>query len=151
MMSASRVRLNISGTTFEITRKLLKAHPHTTLGKLIADADVSKYEELYFDRPATPFESILTFYQTGRLHLPQNICPNVFKEELEYWEIDYKQLDRCCLLNYVQFLDSNNTKIDFQNAIAPETTCLTRPLSTRNRIWRILDYKDKSWIAKVFI
>ncbi|XP_052098409.1 potassium voltage-gated channel protein Shab-like [Mytilus californianus] len=151
MMSPSRVRLNIPGTKFQITRKLLEAHPHTTLGKLITDADVSKSEEFYFDRPATPFESILTFYQTGRLHLPQNICPNVFKGELEYWKIDYKQLDRCCLFNYIQFLDSNKTKLDFQNAIEPEIACLSCPLSTRNRIWGILDYKDKSWIAKLVL
>lgn len=72
------------------------AYPGTRLGKLAETVDDVQWDEFYFDSPAEPFGSILTYYKTGELHLPPMVCPNVFKSELRYWEIDHNKLEQCC-------------------------------------------------------
>ncbi|XP_071170989.1 potassium voltage-gated channel protein Shaw-like [Mytilus edulis] len=147
--NSNRILLNISGNKYEVTRKSLLTHPSSRLGKLVSASQNTKQEELYFNRPSMAFESILMFYQTGKLHLPSNVCPNVFKEELEYWEIDHELMEQCCLMNYVQFLESYKTKAEFKNSIIQSDKGTSKPCSSKNRIWRIIDYKERTWLAKV--
>ncbi|XP_063435721.1 potassium voltage-gated channel protein Shaw-like [Mytilus trossulus] len=147
--NSSRILLNISGTKYEVTRKSLLTHPSSRLGKLVSASQSTKQEELHFNRPPMCFESILVFYQTGKLHLPPNVCPNVFKEELEYWEIDHELMEQCCLMNYMQFLEGYKTKTEFKNSIIQSDKGTSKPCSGKTRIWRIIDYKERTWLAKV--
>ncbi|XP_063431299.1 potassium voltage-gated channel subfamily B member 2-like [Mytilus trossulus] len=151
MEESSRIILNISGTKYEVTRNSLLTQVSSRLGQLASSLDSTKLEEIYFNRPSVPFEAILMFYQTGKLHLPPNICPNVFKEELEYWEIDHELMEQCCFLNYIQFLDSYKTKSDFKSTIKQSQDFTLSPLARKNRVWRIIDYQERSWLSKIFL
>ena len=149
MEESSRIILNISGTKYEVTRNSLLTQASSRLGQLASSLESRKLDEIYFNRPSVPFEAILMFYQTGKLHLPPNICPNVFKEELEYWEIDHELMEQCCFLNYIQFLDSYKTKSDFKSSIKQGQDYTSSPLARKDRVWRIIDYQERSWLSKV--
>lgn len=62
--------------------------------------------EFYFDRQPRSFSSVIDFYRTGKLHLPDDLCVMSFKEDLDYWEIDDYNLDSCCQQRYHQRRDN---------------------------------------------
>ena len=147
-----RIIINVSGTRFEIGKSSILAHPNSRLGKMVSSNTDSKNEEHYFERSITAFESILSFYQTQQLHMPPNLCPKAFKDELEFWQIDYENLDECCLFSFIQFMDKYATRTEFQNVhttFKEETGIGCLPI--RNRIWRIIEYEERTLISKVFV
>lgn len=58
--------------------------------------------EIYFDRHASSFASILQFYRTGKLHLTDDLCILSFNEDLEFWGVDECYFEQCCHLRYHQ-------------------------------------------------
>lgn len=58
--------------------------------------------EIYFDRHASSFASILQFYRTGKLHLTDDLCILSFNEDLEFWGVDECYFESCCHLRYHQ-------------------------------------------------
>lgn len=147
-----RIVLNISGTKFEVTKTLLKEHPNTKLGKAVLYGDGVESQDIFFDRPASAFEAILTFYQTNKLHIPTSMCPNAFKDELEFWEISYEALDKCCMYTFIQFMEKHTTRLEFQtmkNTTEPVKSIGSDYLAVKNRIWNILDHRETTWISKV--
>ncbi|KAJ8310919.1 hypothetical protein KUTeg_012784 [Tegillarca granosa] len=62
-----------------------------------------KTKKLFYQRSATSFEAILNFYQTGKLHIPNQVCPKSFKLELDFWQVGMDNLDQCCLHKYLIF------------------------------------------------
>ncbi|XP_071168162.1 delayed-rectifier potassium channel regulatory subunit KCNS2-like [Mytilus edulis] len=148
-----RFFINVSGTKFEISKAALLTQPDTRLGKIALSTSTSEKKELYFDRPATAFESILTFYQTRKLHMPPNLCPNSFKEELDFWQIDYEFLDKCCLYSFIQFMDMHTARIEFQHE-QNETlskTVVSKCSAMKNRVWKIIDYHETTLLSKLYL
>ncbi|KAH3780021.1 hypothetical protein DPMN_157830 [Dreissena polymorpha] len=48
-------------------------------------------------RSTDAFKAIMTYYQTGRLHIPLCMCIGAFKDEMDYWGISTSELTECCL------------------------------------------------------
>lgn len=93
----TRVKLNVSGVVFEFEHKLLKGfQDHTLYGLCFNGARTDGTIHLAVDRPSDCFAAILSYYETGELHLPNNVCPNAFRTELLYWRVPESQLQRCC-------------------------------------------------------
>ncbi|RUS74076.1 hypothetical protein EGW08_018166, partial [Elysia chlorotica] len=61
--------------------------------------------EFFVERHAPSFVHILDYFQHGELHLPPDVCPYVFKRELEHWGIDPTVMSDCCQRRYLSFLD----------------------------------------------
>lgn len=95
----SRVRINVSGTVFEFSKDILETEKGGRLAEICRGYDSQNIGalELSVDRSANCFDAILSFYQTGRLHIPLTMCPGSFKEELDYWKIDVDELSECCM------------------------------------------------------
>ncbi|CAH1802371.1 unnamed protein product [Owenia fusiformis] len=95
-----RVKIILRGEIFITSRKLIQAHPSTTLGKLLNDGDQTTNndgpQEFYFDRNPILFHSILDFYTAGSLHFPSFICAAKIKNEIEFWDIHEKNIPGCC-------------------------------------------------------
>ena len=95
----SKVRINISGTVFEFCRDILGRG-----GRLAeicrGQGSTDNVLEVSEGRSASCFEAVLSYYQTGRLHIPYTVCPGFFKEELDYWKIDVDVLSECCMFRY---------------------------------------------------
>lgn len=92
-----RVVINVSGMRFHTRQSTLERYPKTLLG------DRSKCRryfdpvrrELFFDRNRPSFDAILYYYQSGgRLRRPLAVHPDIFIEELEFYQFDEAVIER---------------------------------------------------------
>jgi hypothetical protein len=169
-----RITLNVGGLKHEILWKTLNRFPNSKLGKLkknlnsdylnsLCDDYDAEKNEFFFDRDPTLFNLILNYYREGKLHINDNICPNVLQLELDYWEIDQPNMDLYCeeklyhkqqainevLENYMKIFTEEKTKIEAINKIKSGKFS-----AWKNRIWNLVDnpFENKSsYMAMVFI
>ena len=167
-----RILLNVGGFKFEVLWKTLDSFPCSRLGKLkknlnneylynlCDDFDRDKLE-FFFDRDPTLFNFILNYYRDGKLHINENICPNLLQSELNYWEIDEPNMDLYCeeklcqkqqainslVENYVKIFNKEKHKIEEINILNS-----TRIRVVKNKIWNLLENPfeiGSSFISKV--
>uniref|UniRef100_A0A3P8WX16 Delayed-rectifier potassium channel regulatory subunit KCNS1 n=1 Tax=Cynoglossus semilaevis TaxID=244447 RepID=A0A3P8WX16_CYNSE len=105
------VHVNVGGLKSSLCSSTLKKFPDTRLGKLLScdseedilqvcdDYDVQR-NEFYFDRNPGLFPYVLHFYETGKLHIMEELCVFSFSQEIEYWGINEFFLDTCCSYRY---------------------------------------------------
>jgi hypothetical protein len=93
-----RVIINVSGTRFEtykITLELVSESRLAHLSPTNSDYDPIK-REYFFDRDPHSFSAILNYFRTGKLHAPNDVCGNLFHEELNFWGIGERSIQPCC-------------------------------------------------------
>ncbi|KAJ7409502.1 Potassium voltage-gated channel subfamily V member 1 [Pitangus sulphuratus] len=104
--------INVGGSRFVMSQQTLSCYPDTRLGKLAvvvsAARDVASgllelcddanlvENEYFFDRSSQAFHYILNYYQTGRLHVMEQLCALSFLQEIQYWGLDELSIDSCC-------------------------------------------------------
>ncbi|XP_037391012.1 potassium voltage-gated channel subfamily S member 2 isoform X2 [Pygocentrus nattereri] len=105
------VNINVGGLKHSFCSSMLRKFPDTRLCRLLScdteeailqvcdDYDVQK-KEFYFDRNPGLFPYVLHFYQTGKLHIMEELCVFSFCQEIEYWGINEFFLDSCCSYRY---------------------------------------------------
>ena len=97
----------------QATWSLLERLPQTRLGKLrscrteeeilkLADGFDPDLNEYYFDRQPRNFNCVLSFLNTGKLHLGEETCVIAFSQDMEYWGVDDLYLEPCCVQRYYQ-------------------------------------------------
>ena len=102
-----QVHLNVGGVRHEVDPSMLLRFPHTRLARLLCcqseaailelcDDYIQDEEEYYFDRNPRVFMCVLNFYQTGRIHMMEEVCVFSFSQEIEYWGIQEFYLSPCC-------------------------------------------------------
>jgi len=83
--STERVRINVSGATFETTRAVLSRHPNTLLGdpsKCARYWDAAR-SEYFLDRHRPSFEAIFDYLVHGeRLIRPDHVPGDIFLSEV---------------------------------------------------------------------
>lgn len=94
-----RVTINVSGLRFETRRSTLARHPGTLLGN--AGRRRQHYDqaraEYCFDRGRHTFDALLYYYQSGGyLHRPTNVPLDVFVDDLRFYQLDEKTIEKCC-------------------------------------------------------
>ncbi|XP_052072599.1 potassium voltage-gated channel subfamily C member 3-like [Mytilus californianus] len=149
------VILNVGGTIFEISWKLLKSYPGTKLAELSENCPEFRKEknEYYFDRNPEIFNVILDFYRYGELHFPSNLCTRLLQKELIFWNIE-SSIESCCMHPYLKF-ESQVKLLDKINE--SKSTCqecfdtLPRGLRFRRTIWTIMEEPLSSKAAKVYM
>ncbi|KAJ8377736.1 hypothetical protein AAFF_G00254090 [Aldrovandia affinis] len=101
------ISLNVGGFRQKVDHGTLLRFPQTRLGRLLhchteeailelCDDYCAADREYYFDRNPGVFRCVLNFYQTGRIHLMEELCVFSFSQEIEYWGIKEHQLGPCC-------------------------------------------------------
>lgn len=97
-----RVIVNVGGIRHETYKATLKKIPATRLSKLTES--LVNYDpvlnEYFFDRHPGVFSQILNYYRTGQLHYPTDVCGPLFENELQYWGLDFNQVEPCCWMTY---------------------------------------------------
>ncbi|KAG7248638.1 hypothetical protein CRUP_038124, partial [Coryphaenoides rupestris] len=93
VQKASRVCMVGSSTSFPSSSSKLWRR------RVCDDYDVQQ-QEFYFDRNPGLFPYVLHFYQTGKLHIMEDLCVFSFSQEIEYWGINEFFLDSCCSYRY---------------------------------------------------
>ena len=92
-----RVIINVSGVIFETRLTTLARYPDTLLGcnekrRHYYDNNSKQY---FFNRNRQSFEAILYYYQSkGRLSRPPDMPFDIFKEEVEFFQLGDEVLDK---------------------------------------------------------
>ena len=109
----TRISMNVSGTNIEMDSTYLEKDPYGRLARMVKTAKKeSDRINIVIDRPAESFIAVVTYYQTGELHIPTGVCPGSFKKELEYWEVGADKLSECCLFRYEYMIFSKGYEVD---------------------------------------
>ena len=99
--------VHLSGTKRYLTASTLqKLEPFLTTAATSVTNAQTGVTEYFIERDVTCFAAILDFHQVGELHMPSSVCPNVYKRELQFWDVDWRLMKACCLRKFVGFLDS---------------------------------------------
>ena len=106
-----RITINVGGIRYETYTKTLKLIPESRLANL--SETNSSYDpirkEYFFDRHPGAFVAILNLFRTGKLHVPTDMCANLFSEELNFWGISDLCFEPCCWSLYSTQRDVDST------------------------------------------
>ena len=83
------VRLNVSGTKYEVECSLIELYPNTMLARFISErwrqSQNPDQEEIFIGRNGSRFEYILDYMRDRKVHLPATISKESFLQELHYY------------------------------------------------------------------
>ena len=83
--------INVSGKQYITTFSCLEKYPDTLLGSNEREFYwIPELKSYYFNRNRDCFESILTFYQTGKEFRPLSVDDDIYEEERKFFRIDEK-------------------------------------------------------------
>uniref|UniRef100_A0A8D0H5R1 Potassium voltage-gated channel subfamily V member 1 n=1 Tax=Sphenodon punctatus TaxID=8508 RepID=A0A8D0H5R1_SPHPU len=164
--------INVGGARFLLSQQTLSCYPDTRLGKLAMlvsaarDVASSLFElcddanlvenEYFFDRSSQAFHYIHNYYQTGRLHVMDQLCALSFLQEIQYWGLDELSIDSCCRDRYfrkkelsetldikkdTEELDAQEEEEDFSGNLCP---------NFRQKLWEVLEKPNSSMAARTF-
>lgn len=131
-----RVVINISGVIYETRLTTLARFPHTLLGssekrKRYYDSNSKQY---FFNRNRQSFEAILYYYQSqGRLSKPPDMPFDVFKKEVEFFQLGDEVLDK--LFRKEGYVFDGPRRL-------PEN-------QFQKQVWECLEYPDTSKMANI--
>ncbi|CAN0422004.1 unnamed protein product [Lampetra planeri] len=130
-----RVVINVSGERFETQLKTLDQFPDSLLGH--PDKRARYFDplqnEYFFDRSHVNFDAILFYYQSGgRLCKPVDVPSDVFREEVEFYELGEEAVARYGDNTLDTPEEENLHGTDFQQ-----------------HLWRLFESRDGSIAAKM--
>lgn len=83
--------INVSGKQYITTHSCLQQYPLTLLGSQAKELYwIPELKSYYFNRNRDCFESILTFYQTGREFRPLSVDDDIYEAERKFFKIEMK-------------------------------------------------------------
>ena len=126
------IYFNVSGTRFTTTIQTLSVFPESLLGNPEERNTLqrTKYGEIFLNRNAAVFESVLTFYQNGIFEPPGNINQNIFVKDVTYY-----RLTEQAVVSGLKGFD-----------------CHEAPLPQRKwqaYIWKLMENPDSSLLARI--
>ncbi|CBY10308.1 unnamed protein product [Oikopleura dioica] len=159
-----RVCINVGGTRHQVLWCTLARIPKTRLGMLrdttcmwdlkqLVDDYCPETGEIFYDRHPGYFNTILNFYRTSKLHIPEDVCSLSYGEELDYWGIDDIYIEGCCQGRYhqrkEQIVDEKRREEaalgDGDDEFEGVTFCVAR----RKKMWDLLEKPNSSFSAKI--
>lgn len=152
------VILNVGGVRHETRISTLMKKPETRLYAVGEAAKASGRKEFYFDRNPQIFPCILNYYRIGKLHMPTDVCGPAAKAELDYWELEDKDIEECCWVNYISYEETMEMLEKFQADerdkfhsvyVPPEASFFAK---NKPRLWRALQdpYSSKSALVSKY-
>lgn len=149
------ITLNVSGKTFKIQNCFLSVYPETLLGSETKDSYYDKdNEEYFFDRDPESFRHILSFYYTGKLHLPRDECLELVIDELNFFNISPETyMCDCCWSDVYDPGLSRLHAIKEEKKISKVSTVKKEIPVTRNvrkKIWFILENPEVCLFSNIF-
>ena len=151
LQARRRIRINVRGLQFETFQDTLEQYPDTMLG---CPSERNKFYDpvektYYLDRDPAIFDSILFYYQSnGILAKPEFVPEDLFKEELEFFQIK-TELDDASKRNSNSKVSSSPSDVQTFMEISPDDNCHQRATKLRNNCWLIMEYPRLSLAGKI--
>ncbi|GFO26882.1 potassium voltage gated channel protein shaw [Plakobranchus ocellatus] len=95
---------------------LVEKFPLGENSRILENSSPIVAREYFLERHASSFVHILDYFQYGKLHLPPDVCPYVFRRELQHWGVDPTVMSDCCQRRYLSFLDDQETLREFDTS-----------------------------------
>ena len=126
------VTFNVSGRKFVTTSHTLYNFPESLIGNSESRRTLKRTKEgdIFLDRNAGVFESILTFYQTGIFEPPPQVNQNIFVADIKFYQI------------VEEAMQSGLKGFDAKIIPMPER-------KVQRVIWTLLEYPDSSFVARI--
>ncbi|KAK0412356.1 hypothetical protein QR680_006165 [Steinernema hermaphroditum] len=148
-------RLNVGGKSYRIAADIVLARrTHSLMTTLITadhehrltltDAYLEESAEYYLERNTKITDHVIEYYVTGVLHKPMDTCTERFKEELDFWQLDYNNVAPCCSIQ-PPLPKSARDKEDLLRRFS-NVTCG----EVRRDIYNILEEPSSSIFAKLY-
>ncbi|KAL7984116.1 hypothetical protein Chor_002686 [Crotalus horridus] len=164
--------VNVGGARFLLSQKKLCCYPDTRLGKLAVmvsaaqdvasslldlcdDANLME-NEYFFDRNSQAFSYVHNYYQTGRLHVMDQLCALSFLQEIQYWGLDELMIDSCCRDRFFrrkelsETLDIKKDAEELDAQVEEEDFSGTLCSTTRQKLWEVLEKPASSVAARTY-
>lgn len=132
-----RVKINISGMSYETLESTLARFPTSLLGSPEKRASFfdTKNNEYFFDRNRVAFDSILYFYQSnGKLLWPVDLDKKTFLGEIEFFEL-------------TELISEDFFKEYCSDSMEEPPPMPKNPIL--NTIWKLFEYPYSSIAAKI--
>ncbi|VDI16920.1 voltage-gated potassium channel [Mytilus galloprovincialis] len=152
------------GIKHELSDQLLRRIRETTSDAadhiLATIKNDSKCMDFQFNRHTTSTNNIFDYLNGGKLHMPEDICPQKFNEELEFWGIPETELESCCFTRYVSYFDNLQVLSVLEEGECKRNTMFEIVAtmaggngwrSIQARAWSVMEYPTSSFLAKVFL
>ena len=126
------VTFNVSGRRFVTTSHTLYNFPESLIGNSESRRTLKRTKEgdIFLDRNAGVFESILTFYQTGIFEPPPQVNQNIFVADIKFYQL------------VEEAMQSGLKGFDAKIIPMPER-------KVQRVIWTLLEYPDSSFVARI--
>ena len=126
------VTFNVSGRKFVTTSHTLYNFPESLIGNSESRRTLKRTKEgdIFLDRNAGVFESILTFYQTGIFEPPPQVNQNIFVADIKFYQL------------VEEAMQSGLKGFDAKIIPMPER-------KVQRVIWTLLEYPDSSFVARI--
>ncbi len=163
--TSKRIKLNASGTKFEITFKSFSNFPaETRLGKLSNFHNMSHFElcdlcdefdlrsnEFFFERDPIILQMVLNYFKTGELHINTKSCEIFIANELNYWMIDLSKIKHCCKSTFDEKHEAKSDFIQIGEQVAFEIQNMHKKLTIKETLWYITEFPWSSRGAMVIL
>lgn len=101
------MQIFVLGYIYKVPWKIIENCPTSRLARLretecieelkcLVDDFNEETNEMFFDRHCGAFDAVINFYRTFKLHMPEDMCPIYFRDELTFWGINDIYLEGCC-------------------------------------------------------
>ncbi|KAL7480628.1 hypothetical protein ACHAW6_006303 [Cyclotella cf. meneghiniana] len=85
--SVDKIKLNVGGKRFEVSRSLIKQYSDSMIARLVSDnwRKTDQAEAIFIDRDGDLFGYILNYMRYGSIVLPVNLPKSMFQRELDFY------------------------------------------------------------------
>lgn len=88
------VEINVGGIRYETQIRVLRRYQHTLLSdETFPGGQLHDMGYLFLDRDPMTFTSVLNYYRTDQLHMPDYLSPEVWEMELEFYRLEIPNHD----------------------------------------------------------
>ncbi|XP_064197346.1 potassium voltage-gated channel subfamily V member 2 [Anguilla rostrata] len=128
---STTININVGGKLFRIPTRMAVRHPHTRIGKLALCTDPARRQQLcddysvhtnefFFDRDPTFFHYISHFYRSKVLWVMDGLCPVNFEEEMAFWGLRMRDMQRCCRILFEEKVDELRDQLKVERELMAE-------------------------------
>jgi len=87
--STEKIKLNVGGKQFEVSRSVVNQYPETMIGRLVSDTwqNTNHEETIFIDRDGDMFGHVLNYMRYGSIELPTHVPKSMFQRELDFYQL----------------------------------------------------------------